>query len=176
MSSKFAMKKIRRFFISGMSVFGFIKISKTDRLSLSSYMSLPLLCVFAPRNAFETRCISACFFNIFHIVQTRCFSKICNSVVVSNSIYMINFMRWPFAKIDGPSDSMGSEQAIVCSNKNVSCLVSTVNKLAGSTFSSINLPSKFPRFWVILKEFFEAFGGRSIHGNMVTFSYGKGNT
>jgi len=152
MFPKYAMHLLGCLYISLMGIFRIIKNSQIVIYAICSNMSLPFLCGFMPRNSFKPSFVSNWSNKVFHVLGACSFSKVINSIVISNPVNVINFKFWPFVMNHGPYYSMNSIISVIKPNQNVSLVIAASDNFARKTFTPLNFPRKFSRFRVIVKE------------------------
>ena len=164
---------IMEFFTGGLvGVVSFLWVNKKTkgiRLTVGPYVGLPFIRSGVPRNALKSRFVRCWLSSVLHVLKTAGQAQVNNSVVVANSIDVINFKRRPLSMGHRPSHSVSAQQFIVYSDNDVSRSIQARDQSACFAFSTIDAPSQLARFRAVVEKFAKAIRCW-FHNNMVTSS------
>ena len=132
-----------------------LKKTKIIINSVTLNMRLPFFASFVPRNTFIPRFICFWFWKIFAVLRNSSQSKIGPSIVMFNSVNMINFniIIWPIASLHSPYHSVCPEKSIINSYKDITSPIFAQNFLSLLYSSFSYFPTKVASYWIVAKGF-----------------------
>ena len=168
MTNKYSICFVRSFFVSLMRFFCGFKKAQINAFSANRNVRLPFLPFRMPRNAFKSRFVEFIIAAIHTILLMRNFAQICNSVIRSNTVYMINIQQRPSTIMHCPCHSMGWHYNFIYTYFNVPKTKSSSNLSLLSPLSCI-FPNKISRKRVIKQFIVKNFYWNFSHSNGILY-------
>ena len=140
--------------VAVVSQFSGFKVAKMLGFSVQSNLCDPSRLFIAPVNTSKSRFVSLACNKILFIFKIQRQPQIADSVVVANSVDVVNLMRRPFTINVQPSKSVGHVDNVLDANINSSARVAvTRNILNFNSVGKSNFPSKNSSLGVVMKNF-----------------------
>ena len=159
---KDTMEFVGRLNVSVMRFFLGLKKTEIKVFSVSLNVSLPFGACRMPRNAFQPTFVVFSFFQIFHVLLSRAFAKIFNSIVGSVAVDVVNFLG-PKSICHRPSDPVCAHQSIIHAHDNIPCRVQAGYKVSSAHPPPWNTPAHLACLRIVEKNLFEAVYGKFYH-------------
>jgi hypothetical protein len=143
-----------------------IKQTYADRFVIDFYFGQPFAVLFSypKKTAFVVWSWIPRVLGVFHVSD---FTQICQFVIGTVSIYMVNLICRPITMYIKPHQTMRKIKGVIKTYTNITVLHAASNGIAQAAASTRFSPSKNARVRAIVHEFFEAFWGHVVNINPV---------
>lgn len=153
---KFFMKTIQGYAARCRRRLRIVEIFAPYDLSILGYAAFPFLVMVAPTDAFEAGLVILLNWTVSTVFAMCCMSNVADAVVRSNPIFVVEFIRRPFAVYVKPNQAMALIEAIVDSNLDISIRdasrrLSGMAGIPGTAALGIFPPSEDPGFLIQIK-------------------------